>query len=415
MSTIPRICVLALVAAVVGLGTVPEPLDGQMTRRIRERAQEEAERRAEQRADDAVDHALDRAEGAVVCVITDRDCIRTARDDGREVTYTDQDGTALAGPAAEGAAALRPGEGAWANYDFVPGERVIFAEDFGRDAVGDFPRRLELRRGNMEVVEWEGARYLRATATSDFAIPLAEELPARFTLEFDYALEAGWVSAVRFTEDPLNTRAEFIFHRAGLIGRGIDARTTHELDTRHSVHSVRIMADGEHAKMYINGTRVSNVPTANLGRSGKILFSVRGSPTQPALVGHIRVAAGGRDLYDALAADGRVVTRGILFDTGSDRIRPESTPTLRAIAGIMEQHPELRLRVEGHTDSVGSADVNQALSELRASAVREYLVEREGIDGARLEAAGIGQTSPVDSNESPEGRQNNRRVELVRL
>jgi OmpA-OmpF porin, OOP family len=120
-------------------------------------------------------------------------------------------------------------------------------------------------------------------------------------------------------------------------------------------------------------------------------------------------------MYDRLMAEGRVATRGILFDTGSDRLRPESTPTLNEIGEMLRQNPDLRLRIEGHTDSAGGAEANQQLSERRAASVRQHLVERFGIDTSRLESVGIGQDNPVDSNDTPEGRQNNRRVELVRL
>lgn len=82
---------------------------------------------------------------------------------------------------------------------------------------------------------------------------------------------------------------------------------------------------------------------------------------------------------------------------------------------MLRQHGDLRLRIEGHTDSVGDAATNQALSERRAASVRQFLIQNHGIDAGRLEAAGLGQTQPVDSNDTPEGRQNNRRVELVRL
>ncbi|HKG32689.1 MAG TPA: OmpA family protein [Gemmatimonadales bacterium] len=104
----------------------------------------------------------------------------------------------------------------------------------------------------------------------------------------------------------------------------------------------------------------------------------------------------------------------MFFDTGSDRIRPESTPTLKEIGTMLKEHPELKLVIEGHTDDVGKPDANQGLSEKRANAVRQYLVDTYQIEGARLQAKGLGQTKPVGSNETPEGRQNNRRVELVK-
>jgi outer membrane protein OmpA-like peptidoglycan-associated protein len=135
----------------------------------------------------------------------------------------------------------------------------------------------------------------------------------------------------------------------------------------------------------------------------------------PRLISDLRIMAGGRQLYDALNADGRVATQGILFDTGSDRLRPESTPTLKEIGEMLKAHPELRIRIEGHTDNVGQAASNQTLSEKRAAAVKSYLEQTFKIDAARLESQGFGDTKPAAKNDTPEGKQSNRRVELVKL
>ncbi len=132
------------------------------------------------------------------------------------------------------------------------------------------------------------------------------------------------------------------------------------------------------------------------------------------LIGPIRIAAGGRKLYDALSEKGRVATQGIYFDTGSDGIRQESAPTLKEIGTMLKEHADLKLTIEGHTDNVGKAESNQTLSQKRAAAVRQYLVDNYQIDGARLEAKGLGQTQPVGANDTAEGRQQNRRVELVK-
>lgn len=407
-----RTLIPSLVLAVVGLSVIPEPLDSQIPRRIRERAQAEAERRADQRADEAVDRALDAVEDAIVCVVTDTECLRNAREEGREVIVTDAGGTEL--PRDEyPSSALRPGEGAWVNYDFIPGERVIFADDFTRDNVGDFPRRLEFQRGNVEVIDWQGERLLRATSDATFALPLPESLPDRFTLEFDYTGGRGPGTAA-FAEGGHSTLL-FYYYRAGLRGGGIDAVSRTQESHRNRIYTVRLMADGSNVKVYLDDERVANVPNADLGRSDRITFRLPASASNPALLTHLRVAAGGRELYDALATEGRVVARGILFDIGSDRLRPESTPVLTEIGEALRAHPDLSLRIEGHTDSVGDPDMNQTLSEARAAAVRRYLVDRYAVDAARLEAVGLGETRPVDTNESPEGRQNNRRVELARM
>ena len=124
--------------------------------------------------------------------------------------------------------------------------------------------------------------------------------------------------------------------------------------------------------------------------------------------------AGGRELYDALEENGRVATQGIYFDSGSDKIRPESTPTLVEIADMLKEHPDLDLLIEGHTDNVGTPASNLALSDRRAAAVRQILIDTYKVDGNRLTTKGFGDTVPAVANTTPEGRQQNRRVELVK-
>jgi outer membrane protein OmpA-like peptidoglycan-associated protein len=102
----------------------------------------------------------------------------------------------------------------------------------------------------------------------------------------------------------------------------------------------------------------------------------------------------------------------VLFDTGKYSLRPLAREKLAKVAGIVSGHPSLRLDVEGHTDSVGGDDYNQRLSEQRGAAVRDYLTE-QGMALGSVTARGFGKTQPVASNDTAQGRQQNRRVELV--
>jgi outer membrane protein OmpA-like peptidoglycan-associated protein len=102
----------------------------------------------------------------------------------------------------------------------------------------------------------------------------------------------------------------------------------------------------------------------------------------------------------------------VLFDTAKFSLRPEAREKLAKVAGIVSGHPGLRLDVEGHTDSIGTDDYNQQLSEQRGGSVRDYLIE-QGMAGSSVSSNGFGKSQPVASNETASGRQQNRRVELV--
>ena len=385
----------------------------------KDRLKQKVKQRVDQRADQATDKGLDKAEQAISCEVTDKACADRARAEGKQVKIVGQ-GEAAA-DAADVDAQPGPGEGAWLNYDFKPGDRVLFYDDFSTSEVGDFPRRLELLEGNMEVAEWRGGRYLRSnSSTGEIAIPLPEVLPERFTLEMDVyngARMNSWGEVtIRFAEQ---RRANTPVVRENWTRTGVlDGSRQFETDVGQGKFKdrfvpLRVMVDGRYAKVYMGEKRVANVPNVDFGRAKKIWVQIPASEESPAYVGNIRIAAGGKKLYDALSASGRVATQGILFDTGSDHIRAESTPTLKEMVSMLTEHPDLSLTIEGHTDNVGDAQANLALSAKRAAAVKAYLVNN-GVSGERLATKGLGATKPAAPNTTAEGRQQNRRVELVK-
>lgn len=437
MRTLPPLARCAAVAAAaLALAAVPgapgAPVDAnaQIMKKIKKAAGRAATREAEQQTERAV-------RDAIRCAIDDPRCAEEAEAEGSEVVFVDEEGNVIADadgqPVASRDEAMAvampaPGEGIWANYDFVPGDEILFFDDFAGDEVGDFPRRWTLVQGNWEIVEWQGDRYLRANANGAVAIPLPANLPEQFTVEVPVHLTHGnsWVritSGRAYYSRPRSYEGHAMSverARAGLrpirsdLPQALSALESGRMGT--TAVPFRVMVDGGHMKAYLGERRVANVPNGAFPRTDTLFIAVSSaSESQPVYLGAVRIAAGGRDLYDRLARDGRVATQGIYFATDSDRLRPESTPTLEEIGAMLKQHPGLRLRIEGHTDAEGEAAYNKALSERRAASVKAHLVKQSGIDAARLEAAGFGESRPAADNATPEGRQANRRVELVRL
>jgi outer membrane protein OmpA-like peptidoglycan-associated protein len=119
-------------------------------------------------------------------------------------------------------------------------------------------------------------------------------------------------------------------------------------------------------------------------------------------------------LEDSLAKTGKADVYNIYFTFNSDKIRDESEPSLKEIADVLQKHPDWRLAVGGHTDSVGTTAYNLDLSKRRAAAVKDALVKRYKIDPARLTTNGYGASQPKDTNDTLEGRARNRRVELIK-
>ncbi len=119
------------------------------------------------------------------------------------------------------------------------------------------------------------------------------------------------------------------------------------------------------------------------------------------------------EMNQSLTATGKVAIYGILFDSGKALIKPESAASLAEIGKLMKDSPNLKLHVVGHTDNQGGLDANLALSRLRATAVRDALMQQHSVAATRLTANGVSSLAPVSTNETEAGRAKNRRVELV--
>ena len=426
---LPLTLLAGLLLAALALGAFPSTSEAQFGKRLKDAVKRTAEDKAIQKATTeegkAIDGVLEGGEAAPESADAGTAAAPPAGDREGAATGT----AATAGAATADATPKAAGEGAFVNFDFVPGDRVLFYDDFTADNVGDFPRRIEFQEGNAEIADWEGGKWLRVSKSAKFAVVLPEALPERFTIEFDYVMSEksgrGWPIMLNMSgagsnwesQGSHNPQVRFNTDEGGAYVGKIEASGPAGGDFQNKVNRARIMTDGKYSKIYINGVRVGNAPNADLGRSNKVQFWIPAydrTGTHVTLLGPIRIAAGGKKLYDALTEKGRVATQGIYFDTGSDAIRQESAPTLKEIGTMLKEHPELELTIEGHTDNVGKPESNQTLSEKRATAVRQYLVDTYQIEGARLASKGMGQTKPVGANDTAEGRQQNRRVELVK-
>lgn len=376
-----------------------------------DRASELASGRVIERIDTEIEEGLG-------CPFDDQECLDARAAEAR---------AAGAGDAPEDSTHhLRPGEGAWANFDFVPGSRILVADDFSTTPVGDFPANLDFVQGSLQVVEWQGRRLLESTGASRFQVTLQEPLPERFSIEFDlYKGSAAFDETGVVTEPWSSSLGAYprTYMHLGAAGQGVsvgfrgrDVPAAGVVDDRYAreLVTIRVRVDGERARMYQDEVRVANLPNAELTRGERLEFRLRGSDDAPSYLANLRIAADDAPLERQFAEQGRVTLQGIHFDTGQSHLRPESTGTLDLLAGLLRSDPGLRLTIEGHTDAVGNPEANRRLSEARAQAVVRDLVDRHQIDPVRLEAVGFGESRPVDTNESAEGRQKNRRVEIAR-
>jgi OOP family OmpA-OmpF porin len=332
-------------------------------------------------------------------------------------------------------APAKPGEGTstsedmalYTKYDFIPGDKVIFYDDLSGEEIGEFPSRWKLIQGVFEVVRQGDENYIMCTDEGYIAPKIsAAPLPPKYTVEMEFYSKGpehrGHWFHIEWMDPEDNKIAEFSMtdndHTALTIHDEQIASKQLPNELAAGKHTMRVMATTTTLKCYVDNERVANVPAVE--GFNPVGFRVHmdpwtDEPENPMLMRGFRFAEGGKTLKQQLDETGRIITHGILFESGSDRIKAESYKTLADIGQLLTENPGLRLSIQGHTDSDGAEDYNLALSERRANSVRTYLMETYKIDADRLETKGLGETMPIDTNDTPEGKANNRRVELVKL
>jgi OmpA-OmpF porin, OOP family len=182
---------------------------------------------------------------------------------------------------------------------------------------------------------------------------------------------------------------------------------------------ISIMVQKQRVRVWVEEKKVVDIPRmlpAGLTYD-RIRFFEWGQddPDVKLYIKNLKVAAGVPDMRSKLITEGKLVTHGIYFDSGSDKIRAESYGTLKEIANVLKENDGVRVQIIGHTDSDGADALNLELSKKRSVSVRNTLSSEFGIDASRMDTDGKGESQPIDKNDTPEGKANNRRVEFIKL
>jgi OmpA-OmpF porin, OOP family len=333
----------------------------------------------------------------------------------------------------------------YSKYDFIPGEKVIYYEDFSQDPIGDFPTlwntngTAEVSTTNMYPGHWAKFSMGNKSMWTDSLL----KLPDNYTIEFDVIpingdenRMAGFdfrliqsINTNSFDWGAIPGKAGFLFNveyygrpsyrtyinedggeNMGLTGN-IDNESYYEKVNQK--YHIAIWVQKSRIRLYqdenklIDLPKAFSLPSVKMDRirfeEGAVMFS------------NIRIAVGQPDMRSKLLTEGKLISYGIYFDSGKDIVKGESYGSLKEIAAVLNENPTVKIKIVGHTDSDGDDATNLNLSKNRAIAVKAALNKDFGIDNSRMETDGKGETEPVAPNTTPEGKAKNRRVEFIKL
>lgn len=346
----------------------------------------------------------------------------------------------------------------YSKFDFVPGEKLLTAEDFSQDAVGDFPAKWNTN-GNGEIVTTSAlaGKFLMTQKEVIFYPEWVKDLPDNFTLEFDLMSSAkfsyysgafivGFTTATNigsdfgpfkeFTKGHLEDGGGFevglhpqnaggaqgittflsSYQSKNILQSDTDQDRFAEPDKTHV--RVSIWRQKTRVRVYLNDKKIWDLPRAlpeNLNLNSLYFRNDGSSNDNDAFyIGNIRLAVGAPDTRNKLITEGRFVTHGILFDVNSDKIKPESYGAIKDIAAVLSDNEGVNVKIIGHTDSDGDEAANLTLSKKRAEAVKSALSKEFNISASRMQTEGMGEAKPIESNNTPLGKASNRRVEFVK-
>ena len=334
----------------------------------------------------------------------------------------------------------------YSKFDFVPGDKLLFFDDYSSDFIGDFPSKWNTNgSGEIVTINESKQRWLQIQpGYSTYYIPDVE-LPEEYTIEFDLltaGLDKKTSSSARLrvmlsggenfslgdnyarVSLPFGQFADFFGMRVqNYINRGGGpVNNVIKADIRKAVLNkphISIAVNKLRFRLWVNEKKYVDIPrfmppgaavknikfqTEHFKDGKELLF-----------ITNLKVAEGGVDLRRQLINEGTYSTNGILFDSGSANIQPQSYGIIRQISQALVQVKDMKLNIIGHTDADGPDDNNLKLSKKRAEAVKNALITIYNISGDRLQTDGKGESVPIGDNKTTDGKAQNRRVEFVKI
>ncbi len=412
----------------------------------------EANDRANQHTDEGIDKGFDAAEQGIKGVFKKKDKSKKEKSDNESEENSEKSSIKSKNksndseePAEKTEKKQEPSLTAYSKYDFVPGEKVIFFDDFSQDNVGDFPA-LWNTSGSAEVVTTNlfTGHWMKYSCREAIWTDALLKLPDNYTIEFDIIPIKGQegtmegytfrliqsINVKTLDYGAVPGKACFMFncyysgtpsYRAYVNGENdnesqdLTAIKDEEqyYQKENQKYHIAIWVQKSRVRLYLGENKLFDIPKAFPFASVK-MDRIR-FEEGAAMVSNVRIAVGTADMRSKLITEGKLVTYGIYFDVNSDKVKPESYGTIKGIAQVLTDNPDIKVKIVGHTDADGDAAKNLDLSKRRAASVKNELTKNFGINASRIETDGKGKTEPLAPNDTPANKAQNRRVEFIKL
>lgn len=337
-------------------------------------------------------------------------------------------------------------------YDFVPGSKVLLADNFEQDALGQFPLKWYTRsKGEIVTLNTAKGNWLRVYPGT-FVSPVVN-IGENSTIEFDLIMNwpkaGGYMvpaigfalydrgnkgeilsydyrlkNCLKFTIAPYRSEAAIQLTSYENVAKKLESdkyKLANFESKVGSVMHVAISIQKERVRIWIDQEKVFDLPQAaplngNLNQL-KIDMSTSNYTNDQLgyYVSNFRFAEGSSDKRSKLLTTGKLETNGILFAINSAEVKSDNEGTIKEVAAAMAENPELKIKIIGHTDNIGKPDANLILSARRAESVRDALVKTYKINTDRIETEGKGSNAPVTDNNSEANKTKNRRVEFIKI
>ena len=407
---------------------------------VGDKVKNQTDSRIDQRTGEGIDGGLDAFEGGIKGILRKKDKSKPAEsqeNNKSEQTAEDQNGNdSRANSGVQDQTSLQ----SYSRYDFTPGEKVLFFDDFTETAIGDFPPNWNTNAsGEVLTTNLYPGNWFKMIGEGSVALDEGLKLPDNYTIEYDVVSTPAEEGNNSFefgfylygAENPKDLKEGGAVPGKGGIKLTFGYRATFSAydETGYTMDGSKddaIMDAGKkyrlsfwvqktRLRVYLDQVKIFDLPKVMKAgfQCNMMRFELWNSGIP--MITNFRVAAGLPDMRNKLITEGKLVSYGIYFDVNKDVVKPESNGTLKGIADVLKENPTVSVKIVGHTDTDGAEAANFDLSKRRGASVKNELVKSFGIDASRLESDGMGETKPVAPNDTPSNKAMNRRVEFIKL